>query len=68
MHFSRNSNNWKDIDVKHNFVNDSSFSILDKEMEQTRIDNSDSATQEYFEKFVLEFIKPTILGRIFGTK
>ena len=37
-------------------------------MEQTRIDDSDSATQEYFEKFVLEFIEPTILGKIFGTK
>ena len=37
-------------------------------MEQTRIDDSDSATQEYFEKFVLEFIKPTILGKILGTK
>ena len=33
----------------HNFVNDSFFPILDKGMAQTRIDDSDSATQEYFE-------------------
>ena len=58
MHITRNSNDLKGIDVKHNFFQNSFFPFAISEWNKLDLKIRDSTALESFKKLILNFIRP----------
>ena len=58
MHITRNINNLKGINVKHNFFKNSNFSSVISEWNKLDLKTLDSNTSESFKEQTLKFVVP----------